>query len=72
MVVKTILTVIIIAHLSVLAFFALVGALFLYNVNHAPTTAENCPRVVRYEDDTLACIVPMQAEDDNIMIVRGE
>lgn len=63
---------IVIMILSGLTFLALVGYLYLYNVDRSPTTAENCPRIVHYEDDTLACVIPMQAEDDNLMIVRGE
>jgi len=53
-------------------FLAVVGSIYLFNIERQPTLTEHCPRVVRYEDGSLVCIVPMQAEDDNLMIVRGE
>ena len=53
-------------------FLAIVGSIYLFNIKPTPSMAEHCPRVVRYENGLLVCIVPMQAEDDNLMIVRGE
>lgn len=30
----------------------------------------SCDKIVRYEDGSLACIVKLQAEDDNITILE--
>jgi len=73
---KTLLTLLAMVAVTTLAtlvlFLAVVGSAFLLGVDRQPVSTEHCPRVVRYEDGSLVCIVPMQAEDDNLMIVRGE
>lgn len=55
---------------AVVLYFAVIGAVFMFETSRTQVSTEHCPKVVHYEDDTYACIVRMDTVDDNVKIVR--
>jgi hypothetical protein len=56
--------------ICIVAFFAMVGAVFLYATDHSGATAEVCPSVVHYEDGTTACVVEIHDGQKPPMITQ--
>lgn len=55
---------------SGLVFLAVVGAAFLFTTEQTPVEAtDTCDEITRY-NGKLMCMVQLQAEDDNITIIK--
>ena len=58
--------------LAIVVYYAVVGAVFIHSTKPIGAKTEHCPRIVRYEDDTLACIIDITDDTKPITIMRGE
>lgn len=68
---ETIWVIIGVALAIIVVFYALIGAIYMHTVKPTYTGVTTCDKINRIEGQ-LYCMGLMYAEDDNIMLLRGE